>query len=268
MEQNLDSSNNKYNASYESHSGVKYHPQRERGGLIPVTANIIKNAEITQDETVEFQGVNIIDITLVGYIVDYKENDNKIIITLYDYTGLIDIHFYIRQENDDAILDNFKYEGKREPVQIFGTVKVDKGKKDKNEEKDEKNEKIILGAKLIKSNCNYVLYHRANVIHSFLYLTGKIKEKNVSGGIFSSGNNKNENMRIIYPSSSNKKKGYDDMEEAVNILSEYAKKENQIKTGKLEELFKKFGNKSKDIINQLISDNKLIDNDDYYEIIC
>ena len=32
----------------------------------------------------------------------------------------------------------------------------------------------------------------------------------------------------------------DDMEEAVNILSEYAKKENQIKTGKLEELFKKF----------------------------
>ena len=75
-------------------------------------------------------------------------------------------------------------------------------------------------------------------------------------------------MRIIYPSSSNKKKGYDDMEEAVNILSEYAKKENQIKTGKLEELFKKFGNKSKDIINQLISDNKLIDNDDYYEIIC
>ena len=42
MEQNLDSSNNKYNASYESHSGVKYHPQRERGGLIPVTANIIK----------------------------------------------------------------------------------------------------------------------------------------------------------------------------------------------------------------------------------
>ena len=147
-------------------------------------------------------------------------------------------------------------------------MKVDKGKKDKNEEKDEKNEKIILGAKLIKSNCNYVLYHRANVIHSFLYLTGKIKEKNVSGGIFSSGNNKNENMRIIYPSSSNKKKGYDDMEEAVNILSEYAKKENQIKTGKLEELFKKFGNKSKDIINQLISDNKLIDNDDYYEIIC
>ena len=121
------------------------------------------------------------------------------------------MNFFIRQDNDDSILDNFKYEGTREPVQIFGTVKVYKG------------EKSILGAKLIKSNCNYVLYHRANVIHSFLYLTGKLKEK--------SGNN------------------------------------SQINAGKLEELFRKFGQRAKDIINKLVSENKLIDNDDFYEII-
>ena len=193
--------------SYESHSESKYHSARERGGLIPVTANIIKNAEVTQDETVEFQGVSIIDITAVGYVVDYKEVDNKISITLYDYTGLLNVNFFIRQDNDDSILDNFKYEGNREPVQIFGTVKVYKG------------EKSILGAKLIKSNCNYVLYHRANVIHSFLYLTGKLKEK--------SGNN-------YYTQN---------------------------------ELFRKFGKKAKDIINKLVSENKLIDNDDFYEII-
>ena len=248
-----DSSNNYHN--YENQSGSKYQPQRERGGLIPVTANIINKAEINQDEGVEYQGVSIVDITAVGYVVDFKELDNKIKITIYDYSGLLEVNFYNKQD-DSFALDKFEYENKREPVQIFGTVKVFNGKR------------YIQGAKLLKSNCNYVLYHRANVIHSFLYLTGKIKEKNTIGGIFSSGNNKNENMRIIYPSSSNKKKGYDDMEEAVNILSEYAKKENQIKTGKLEELFKKFGNKSKDIIKQLISDNKLIDNDDYYEIIC
>ena len=264
MEQNfnIDSSDSKYNPPYES-SGIKYHPSRERGGLIPVTATIIKNAEITQDETVEFQGVNIIDITLVGYIVNYKEIENKIIITLYDYTGLIDIHFHIRQDNDDSILDNFKYEGKREPVQIFGTVKVDKG------------EKSILGAKMIKSNCNYVLYHRANVIHSFLYLTGKLKEKNINSGIYMSEsknnnniNNKNENSGFKYGSmSDNKKKENQDIDEAINILNKHADKERQIKAGKLEELFKKFGNKTKDIITQLITNNILIENDDTYEIL-
>ena len=208
--------------TYESHSGSKYHPPRERGGLIPVTANIIKNAEVTQDETVEFQGVSIIDITAVGYVVDYKEVDNKISITLYDYTGLLNVNFFIRQDNDDTILDNFKYEGIREPVQIFGTVKVYKG------------EKSILGAKLIKSNCNYVLYHRANVIHSFLYLTGKLKEK--SGNNYY-GQNKNENN---YGSANIKRNEGDDMEEAINILNEYAKKDSQINAGKLEELFRKF----------------------------
>ena len=235
--------------TYESHSGSKYHPPRERGGLIPVTANIIKNAEVTQDETVEFQGVSIIDITAVGYVVDYKEVENKISITLYDYTGLLNVNFFIRQDNDDSILDNFKYEGVREPVQIFGTVKVYKG------------EKSILGAKLIKSNCNYVLYHRANVIHSFLYLTGKLKEK--SGNNYY-GQNKNENN---YGSANIKRNEGDDMEEAINILNDYAKKDSQINAGKLEELFRKFGKRAKDIINKLVSENKLIDNDDFYEII-
>ena len=40
-----------------------------------------------------------------------------------------------------------------------------------------------------------------------------------------------------------------------------------INAGKLEELFRKFGKKAKDIINKLVSENKLIDNDDFYEII-
>ena len=237
-------------SQYESHSGSKYHSQRERGGLIPVTASIIKNARVTEDESVEYQGINIIDITAVGYVVNFREIDNKINITLYDYTGLLDVNFYIRQGNDDSsLLDNFKYEGIREPVQIFGTVKVYKG------------EKSILGAKLIKSNCNYVLYHRANVIHSFLYLTGKLKEQ--SGNNYY-GQNKNENN---YGSSNIKRNEGDDMEEAINILNEYAKKDSQINAGKLEELFRKFGQRAKDIINKLVSENKLIDNDDFYEII-
>ena len=60
--------------------------------------------------------------------MDYKEADNKIKITIYDYTGLLDVNFYNRQDSADSNgFDKFKYEGKREPVQIFGTVKVFRG---------------------------------------------------------------------------------------------------------------------------------------------
>ena len=253
----MDFNDSSKHSQYESHSGTKYHSQRERGGLIPVTASIIKNAEVTQDESVEFQGINIIDITAVGYVVDFKEIENKINITLYDYTGLIDVNFYIRQDNDDnSLLDNLKYEGIREPVQIFGTVPVYKG------------EKSILGAKLIRSNCNYVLYHRANVIHSFMYLTGKLKEKGNNNEYYTSAKKNGGDKNWELSASSYKKRNpNDEMEEAINILNEYAKKDNQISTGKIEELFKKFGPNTKDIINKLISENKLIDNDDFYEII-
>ena len=248
----LDSSNILHN--YENQSNNKCQVQRERGGLIPVTANIINKAEINQDESVEYQGVNIIDITAIGYLVDFKEMDNIIKITIYDYTGLLEVNFYNRQENTESIdLDNFINEKKRESVQIFGTVKVFRG------------EKIIQGAKLIKSNCNYVLYHRANVIHSWLYLTGKLKEKSNN---FSTSKNeeKYSNTFSNYGLSSEKKKLTDE-EEAINILNNYAKKDSSIKEGKLEELFRKFGTKSKDIINKLIDNNKLIESDGNYEII-
>ena len=58
-------------------------------------------------------------------------------------------------------------------------------------------------------------------------------------------------------------------EEAVNILNDFVqkKKENMIKLGKLEELFRKFGPRSKDIINKLIDNNKIIETDGAYEII-
>ena len=154
----------------------------------------------------------------------------------------------------DSIFDNFKYEGKREPVQIFGTIKVLRG------------DKIIQGAKLIKSNCNYILYHRANVIHSWLYLTGKLKDKNNND--YSVKNNDEKNEHILTNNGfKSEKKMPNDEEEAINILKNYAKKENMIKEGKLVELLIKFGSRSKDIINKLIDNNILIDTDGTYEIL-
>ena len=100
-----------------------------------------------------------------------------------------------------------------------------------------------------------------------MYLTGKLKE--IKGNEYYTNAKKNENTKNWESSASSYKKrnANDDIEEAVNILNDYAKKETQITAGKLEELLRKFGHNTKDIINKLVSENKLIDNDDFYEII-
>ena len=101
-----------------------------------------------------------------------------------------------------------------------------------------------------------------------MYLTGKLKEKGNNNEYYTSAKKNGGDKNWELSASSYKKRNpNDEMEEAINILNEYAKKDNQISTGKIEELFKKFGPNTKDIINKLISENKLIDNDDFYEII-
>ena len=239
MEQYEDQTSQAY--QYKSHDSQN--PTRERGGLIPITAHILDSAEVTKEETIEYQGVTISDITAVGYVVEYKELEAKIKIILYDYTGIIEVNFFNKQESQDSIgLSKFKFDGSRQPVQIFGTVKV------------YKNEKNIQGAKLIPTDANFVLYHRANVIHSWLYLTGKLQEGKISERYSGQG---------YYTSSKN------DLEEAAKILDMFVRKEGKsiINEGKLYDLLKKFGSKEKDVINKLLGNNKIIENLGGYEIL-
>ena len=58
---------NKPNYAEISNSG-KANQNRERSSIIPVTANILKEAEVTKDDSVTYQGIPINDITIVGYI--------------------------------------------------------------------------------------------------------------------------------------------------------------------------------------------------------
>ena len=245
-----------------SQSG-KSHQNRERGGLIPVTATILKEAQVTKEETVEYQGVPISDITAIGYVIDYKELEAKVKVTIYDFTGLIEINFFNRIENQDSSgLTKFHYDGARKAVQIFGTVKVFK------------NEKNIQGAKIIEVPCNNVLYHRADVIHAWLYLTGKLgelKENQVHSSaeeaklIAMGKNNYNNNGRYT----PEKNQGEKEMKDAISLLENYAKRNNKNEIGSIQinNLFRNFGNKAKDIINRLINDNKLIETDAGYEIL-
>ena len=120
-----------------SHS-AKGQQNRERAGIIPVTSVILNEAEVTKEESVLYQGVPLNDITIVGYIIDYKELESKIKMTLFDYTGSVEIYFFNKMGGIDTIgLNKFHYDGKKKPVQIFGTVKVFK------------NEKNIQGAKIL-----------------------------------------------------------------------------------------------------------------------
>ena len=63
---------------------MKLHQASERVVLIPVTANILKETQVTKEETVEYQGVPISDITAIGYVIDNKELEAKVKIALFD----------------------------------------------------------------------------------------------------------------------------------------------------------------------------------------
>ena len=250
------------NSNGISQSG-KSHSIRERGGLIPVTATILNEAEVTKEETVEYQSIPISDIMAIGYIFDYKELEAKVKITLFDYTGFMEINFFNKIDNQDSSgLNKLNYDGTRKPVQIFGTVKVFK------------NEKNIQGAKIIPVPSSYVLYHRADVIHSWLYLTGKLqelKDNHIQSSaeeakMIAMGNNNYNNQRNT-PVKANKDER--DFKDAITLLENYNKKEkkNEIKSNELQNMFKKFGNNRDNIIKKLIEDNKLVENDGVYEIM-
>ena len=167
----------------------------------------------------------------------------------------MEINFFNKIDNQDSVgLNKFHYDGTKKPVQIFGTVKVFK------------NEKNIQGAKIVAANCSYVLYHRADVIHAWLYLTGKLqelKENHVQ-------NTAEEAKRIATGNiSKNNAENNNNESEAVNLLENYVKKSNKndITQEAIMNMFLKFGDKRKDIINKLIDNNKLVDNDGTYEIM-
>ena len=233
---------------------MKLHQTRERGGLIPVTSNILKEAQVTKEETVEYQGVPISDITAIGYVIDYKELEAKVKITLFDFTGTMEINFFNKIDSQDSVgLNKFHYNGNKKPVQIFGTVKIFK------------NEKNIQGAKIVEVNCSYVLYHRADVIHAWLYLTGKLIE------LKENRNNSNieEARKLANDSNAYAYEGNVEQNEAISLLENFAKKENknEISQNDIMNLLTKFGDKRKNIINKLIDINKLVDNDGTYEIM-
>ncbi len=73
---------------------------RERGGLIPITAKILQDSIVNQDDAVEYQGNILSDVCIVGYLKEFRETDTKVLVKIWDQTGLVDTVFYNKNENE------------------------------------------------------------------------------------------------------------------------------------------------------------------------
>ena len=124
---------------------------------------------------------------------------------------------------------------------------------------------MFTGAKLIEVTPSSILYHRADVIYSWFYLTGKLQELKENAK-----NNQNKNLITPNQNGNNENNGKKlDENEAEKMLDIFVKNsgKTEIEENKLVDLFKKFGGKKNDIINNLVNNNKLIDNNGIYEIM-
>ena len=158
----------------------------------------------------------------------------------------MEINFFINADQDSVGLNKLNYDGTRNAVRIFGTVKV------------YKNEKNILGAKIMAVCSSYVLYHRTDVIHAWLYLTGKLQElkdnhiKNSAeeAKMIATGNN-NLNSQRSTPVKGNKDEN--ELKEAYKLLQNYSKKgkDNVIGISEINNILKSFGNNKDNIIKKL-----------------
>lgn len=83
---------------------------RERGGLIPISAKILNDAVVNQEEGVEYMGNLLSDVCIVGYLKDYNESDTKVKVRIWDHTGVVETIFYNKNESEThSGLANFTY---------------------------------------------------------------------------------------------------------------------------------------------------------------
>ena len=97
------------NNAKDGQSGPKY---RERGGLVPITARILNESTVNNEEAIEYLGSLLSDVCIVGYIKDYQEMEARVKVKIWDHTGLIEAVFYNKNESEShSGLANFIYDG-------------------------------------------------------------------------------------------------------------------------------------------------------------
>ena len=173
--------------SDDQYSFSKSSKFRDRSGLVPITARMFNKAEIKNDDCLEYKGVPIVDLVIVGYIVDYKAGEILINLKVWDGTGIVSAQFFNKNESEvhPGLLE-FSYDGSKRLVRLFAHAKV--FKKDKQ----------LNGNKVFFTDDKDFQLHSLEVIHSWMYLTGKLDEtrSKENSNINSSGNSNIENSNF------------------------------------------------------------------------
>jgi hypothetical protein len=91
-----DYSNNN-NTNQKNKSNYK---EKAQTGLIPITSNMIKKFIRMENLSFEFLGIQVIDVVIMGNIINSIQEETKLKIQIYDTTGLIDVIFYDRNESN------------------------------------------------------------------------------------------------------------------------------------------------------------------------
>jgi len=73
---------------------------KNSSGVIPITAKILSEVTSKDDSSVEYRDVTLHDVIVAGNLIDIQDSDTKLLIRVWDTTGVIDITFFNRSEFD------------------------------------------------------------------------------------------------------------------------------------------------------------------------
>lgn len=171
----------------------------DKEGLIPVTCKILRNLGKKEDK-LEYMGVSVGEVVIVGFATKFEEQETKIIVGLWDQTGYIEVTFYNKNESDiHSGLEGYVYTEKG-VIRVIGKVKA------------YKDSLKIDGARILNTSFNDFIYHKLEVITDWLYLTHEhnqddvkhqqVEEKkgnksSISNIINNRGNEKKENFKKV-----------------------------------------------------------------------
>ena len=144
---------------------MESHNNNEKEGLIPVTIGLI-NACKRKDDKLEYQGVLLHEIVIVGILIKYEDLDTKTVVGVWDHTGYRDVLFYNRSETEPhSGLSGFNLSAEKLPVKLFCKVKY------------YKDDIRLDGAKIVKVDMNELIYHQITVLNDWDYLVGRLNDE-------------------------------------------------------------------------------------------
>lgn len=85
----------------QEESGSKYSESKGKDQcLIPVNARIVRSIE-TETGSSMYLGVKLLEVCLIGHIIDIKEEESLIRLKVWDPSGTTDVCVYNREVLDD-----------------------------------------------------------------------------------------------------------------------------------------------------------------------